>query len=69
MLIILTIIDNEKAIVFQSYHFKTFQLHNDILIPQHIEHVKIYLDSTLSHARPEKYCTPNEVKNMITKYS
>jgi hypothetical protein len=62
----LAITDDKKAILFQSHISETFQPHNDILNPQHIENVKIYLNSALPYARPIKYFTPNEVKNMIT---
>lgn len=65
----LAITDNEKAIVFQSYLSETFQRHDDILIPQHLENVKRYLDSPLPSAGHVKYFTPNEIKNMIIKCS
>jgi hypothetical protein len=65
----LAITDNEKSIVFQSHLSETFQPHNDFFIPQHLENVKIYVNSPLPYARPVKYFTPNEVKNMITKCS
>jgi len=65
----LAITYNEKARVFQSHLSETFQPHNAIFIPQHIENVKKYLDSGLPNVSPEKYFTPNEVKNMLSKYS
>jgi len=65
----LAITNNEKARVFQSHLSETFQPHNDIFIPQHIENVKKYLDSGLPNVSPEKYFTQNEIKNMISKYS
>jgi len=65
----LAIIDDEKSTVFQSHLFETFQPHNDILIPQHLENVERYLNSPLPLARPVKYFTPIEVKNMIIKCS
>jgi len=65
----LAITNDEKAMVFQSHLSETFQPHNDILNPQHIENVKIYLNSSLPYTRPIKYFTPNEVKIMIIKYS
>jgi len=65
----LAITDHEKAIVFQSHLSETFQSHNHSLIPQHLENFKRNLNSPLPHARPVKYFTPNEVKNMIIKCS
>jgi len=65
----LAITDDEKAMIFQSHLSETFQPHNDIFNPQHIENIKIYLKSALLYAYPIKYFTPNEVKNMIIKYS
>jgi len=65
----LAIADNERAMAFQSHLSETFQPHVDILIPQHTENVNRYLNSPLPLAPPTKYFTPNEVKNMIIKYS
>lgn len=65
----LAITDNEKAIVFQTHLSKTFLPHNDIILPQHVENVNRCLNTPLPHARSEKYFTPNDVKNMITKFS
>ncbi|KAL4084132.1 hypothetical protein QTP88_027967 [Uroleucon formosanum] len=65
----LAITDDEKSTVFQSHLYETFQPHNDILIPQHLENVERYLNSPLPPARLVKYFTPNEVKNMIIKCS
>lgn len=64
----LVITCNEKLRVFQ-YLFETFQSHNVIFIPQHIEYFKSYLYSPLPNVNLQKYLTPNKVKNKISKYS
>jgi hypothetical protein len=48
----LAITDDEKVMLFQSHLSETFQSHNDILNPQHIENVKIYLNSVIPYAGP-----------------
>ncbi|KAL4119440.1 hypothetical protein QTP88_012249 [Uroleucon formosanum] len=60
---------NDKAEVFKSHLHETFQPHHDIHTPENIDEVNTYpnLPSTLN--QPEKYFTPNEVKQTIQKYS
>jgi len=65
----LAISDPEKAAVFQSHLSNIFQPHADIVDNQHMCNVKKFLDSPLSIGPPTKYYTPNEVKNIILKYS
>lgn len=61
--------DNDKAEVFKAHLHKTFQLYHDILSPEHIDEVNTYLNLPPSINQPEKYFTPNEVKQTIQKYS
>lgn len=59
------------AEVFISHLAKTFQPQENILwiyYPQHVGYVT-FLDSSLRNAHAEKYFIPNQVKNMILKYS
>ena len=65
----LAVLDSGKAELFPVHLSKTFHPHEDIIIPQHVIDVKNYLKTTLSNSSPEKYFTPNEVKNMISKHS
>jgi len=61
--------DNDKAEVFKDHLHETFQPHHDILTPEHIDEVNAYLNLPSSTNRPEKYFTPNEVKQTIQKYT
>jgi len=65
----LAISDPEKAAVFQSHLSNIFQPHADIVDNLHMSNVQKFLDSPLSIGPPTKYYTPNEVKNIILKYS
>jgi len=53
----LAITDNENVRVFQFHLSETFQPHNNIFIPQHIENVKRYLSSGLPNVSPEIFYT------------
>ncbi|KAL4092296.1 hypothetical protein QTP88_026821 [Uroleucon formosanum] len=61
--------DNDKAEVFKAHLHETFQPHHDILTPENIDEVNTYLNLPSTLNQPEKYFTPNEVKQTIQKYS
>ena len=61
--------DNDKAEVFKAHLHETFQPHHDILTPEISDEVNTYLNLPSSTNKPEKYFTPNEVKQTIQKYS
>ncbi|KAL4132267.1 hypothetical protein QTP88_009456 [Uroleucon formosanum] len=61
--------DNDKAELFKAHLHETFQPHHDILTPENIDEVNTYLNLSSTLNQPEKYFTPNEVKQTIQKYS
>ncbi|KAL4090786.1 hypothetical protein QTP88_025561 [Uroleucon formosanum] len=60
---------SKNQIIFKAHLHETFQPHHDILTPENIDEVNTYLNLPSTLNQPEKYFTPNEVKQTIQKYS
>jgi hypothetical protein len=61
--------DFDKAELFKTHLHETFQPHHDIFIPQQINEITTFLNILPPINPPEKFFTPNEIKQTIQKYS
>jgi hypothetical protein len=60
-----SISDFDKAELFKTHLREIFQPHHDIFIPQQINEVSTFLNIPPLISPPEKFFTPNEIKQII----
>lgn len=60
--------DSDKAELFKTYLYNTFQPHENIINYNNINSVNQFLDTPLPLSTPVKHFSPNDVKYIIQKY-